>query len=148
MRREILETDLSAEQCIERLKEKVAVVRFDWTMPYGGCNAIVGGVPTPWGFRAWPHTGFGPGLTAELEIANGAPTLVTMTMRMKYPADTDVTVEYRPDEKLGMWVPSKMDESYDMPSTKIRCAATYSNFRRFQVNTEVTIGNPKDEPGE
>jgi hypothetical protein len=61
------------------------------------------------------------------------------TMRMKYPAETDVSVEYRPDEKLGMWVPSKMDESYDMPSSKIRCAATYSNFRRFQVNTDTSF---------
>jgi hypothetical protein len=65
------------------------------------------------------------------------------TMRMKYPAETDVSVEYRPDEKLGMWVPSKMDESYDMPSAKIRCSATYSNFRRFQVNTDTSFRDEK-----
>jgi hypothetical protein len=61
------------------------------------------------------------------------------TMRMKYPAETDITVDYRPDDTLGMWVPAKMEESYDMSPTKIRGTATYSNFRRFQVNTDTSF---------
>lgn len=61
------------------------------------------------------------------------------TMRLKFPAQTDITVDYRADETLGIWVPSRMEESYDQMPMQIRATATYSNFRRFQVNTDTSF---------
>lgn len=56
-----------------------------------------------------------------------------------------VTVEYRDDTALGMWVPAAMTEHYRAPMTadEIRCTATYSNFRRFSVQTDEAIGGKK-----
>ena len=45
-----------------------------------------------------------------------------------------VTVTYRKDEALGMWVPEKMEEFYKaaIGLDDILATATYSNFRKFQ----------------
>jgi hypothetical protein len=61
------------------------------------------------------------------------------TMRLKLPAQTDITVDYRQDETLGFSVPFRMEESYDQMPTQIRSTATYSNFRRFQVKTDTSF---------
>lgn len=80
-----------------------------------------------------------PELFVEYLVDPASGRVVRTTMRMKYPADTDISVDYRPDDTLGMWVPSKMEESYDQASSKVRCTATYSNFRRFQVHTDTSF---------
>jgi hypothetical protein len=52
-------------------------------------------------------------------------------------AEFDVTFTDQP--KLGLWLPSLMTESYTMERrnlTTIEGRATYSNFRRFQVDTD------------
>ena len=59
-------------------------------------------------------------------------------------ADSDIRVVtwYRPDQRLGMWVPSRMTESYDYTqrlSDVIECEATYSNFRRFETGARVIM---------
>lgn len=55
-------------------------------------------------------------------------------------ARSTITVSFRPDQKLGVWVPAEMDEVYDNPRNpreeQIHARATYSNFRRFHVRTE------------
>ena len=51
-------------------------------------------------------------------------------------ADFDVTFSEQP--KLGLWLPTLMTESYTLERrnvTTIEGRATYSNFRRFQVDT-------------
>jgi hypothetical protein len=59
-------------------------------------------------------------------------------------ADSDIRVVtwYRPDQRLSMWVPSRMTESYDYTqrlSDAIECEATYSNFRRFETGGRLVI---------
>ena len=53
-----------------------------------------------------------------------------------------VTVEYRRDAKLKMWVPARMRETYvdgagRRNEEKIECTATYSNFRRFETSARI-----------
>lgn len=78
--------------------------------------------------RAWMETTVG-GVTAEL------------------------TTDYAPDARLGIWVPARFTENYQaraesakiadprirtqLSSEEIRCVATYTNYRRFEV--KVTI---------
>ena len=78
-------------------------------------------------------------LFVEYLIEPSTGRVATTEMRLKYPAVTIITVEYRPDEKLGHWVPARMDESYEQGQSRIRSEATYSNFRRFQVNTDTAF---------
>jgi len=62
---------------------------------------------------------------------------------------TDIVTSYRWDEELQMMVPGEMRESYPAPPARlgaisakkddVRCLATYSRFRRFDVRTTETI---------
>ncbi|HET9266700.1 MAG TPA: hypothetical protein VFO31_01000 [Vicinamibacterales bacterium] len=51
--------------------------------------------------------------------------------------EAHIKVAYRLDGGLGVWVPVRMEERYrDRGSTsEVRGVATYSRFRKFQVNT-------------
>jgi hypothetical protein len=53
----------------------------------------------------------------------------------------EFVVQYREDPKLGMWVPSSMNELYlgSTGSMIVTGTAVYSTFRRFQVTTDETI---------
>lgn len=55
-----------------------------------------------------------------------------------------ITVTFRRDESVGIWVPERMDEYYNEQSSinEIFATATYSNFRRFQVNTNEKLAKP------
>ena len=63
---------------------------------------------------------------------------------------TTITVEYREDEKLRMWLPSVMKEHYESwrgtQREAIQGEASYRNFRRFQVAAESTIDGPVSQP--
>ena len=53
-----------------------------------------------------------------------------------------ISTWYRPDERLGIWVPAKMTERYDYPKRLydfIQCEASYSNFRRFETGGRLVI---------
>lgn len=54
-----------------------------------------------------------------------------------------ITVSFKPDAQLGVWVPVEMAEIYENPRNprdeRIHATARYSNFRRFQVRTEERI---------
>jgi hypothetical protein len=55
-------------------------------------------------------------------------------------SDIRVVTWYAPDQRLSMWVPSRMTESYDYTqrlSDVIECQATYSNFRRFETGARL-----------
>ncbi len=59
--------------------------------------------------------------------------------------EAHITVTYRRDEALGLWVPARMDERYRSgPSVQVTGTATYSRFRRFQVTTSEDVGPPAD----
>jgi hypothetical protein len=49
---------------------------------------------------------------------------------------------YRPDERLGIWVPAKMTERYDYINRlydAIQCEASYTNFRRFETGARIVL---------
>jgi hypothetical protein len=58
---------------------------------------------------------------------------------------TQITVKYRPNSKLGIWVPIEMTERYhagrpnSFDEQNIDCVATYSNFRRFEVDVKLRV---------
>jgi hypothetical protein len=57
--------------------------------------------------------------------------------------EIEVTVVFKPNEALGVWVPAEMTEFYKIPGQTIDATAKYSNYRRFQVRTEEKIVVPK-----
>jgi hypothetical protein len=60
--------------------------------------------------------------------------------------EAHITVTYRRDDPLGLWVPARMDERYRAAgdSAQVTGTATYSRFRRFQVTTSEDVGPPAD----
>ncbi|MEW6364871.1 MAG: hypothetical protein AB1714_09555 [Acidobacteriota bacterium] len=50
-----------------------------------------------------------------------------------------ITVAYGPDTKANIWVPVRMTEKYESAQQTIEGEASYSNFRRFQVETTPSI---------
>lgn len=52
---------------------------------------------------------------------------------------TKIVVTYQREPKLDLWVPARMDEEHKLGSESIDGVATYTNFRRFQVETTVDI---------
>lgn len=56
----------------------------------------------------------------------------------------EYVVRYRRNEKLGLWLPDEMHETYSLNGrTQTQGVARYRNFRRFQVNTDVAVTVPK-----
>ncbi len=53
--------------------------------------------------------------------------------------DSAITVTYRLDKALELWLPEKMEEIYRSNSERVEGEATYSNFRRFKVETSEAI---------
>lgn len=55
-----------------------------------------------------------------------------------------ITVTYRRDDALGLWVPARMDERYlgAGGTSQVTGTATYSRFRRFQVSTSENVESP------
>jgi hypothetical protein len=83
-----------------------------------------------------------------VEQATGAIVASTITVeRRDY--TVSIVVRYVRDSKLGLWVPSEMKETYKVPvrvgalgtgtDTILEGTARYSNFRRFQVSTEMQV---------
>jgi hypothetical protein len=87
------------------------------------------GMPRPASGGLWLTEADGAVIKSELHLA------IVGTMAA-------VTVDYRRDARLNMWVPSRMQETYidkvgDQEREKITCVATYSNFRRFETSARV-----------
>ncbi len=58
--------------------------------------------------------------------------------------EAHITVTYRRDDALGLWVPARMEERYRSgPAVEVTGTATYSRFRRFQVTTSEDVGAPE-----
>jgi hypothetical protein len=89
------------------------------------------GAPRPASGAVWIAEADGAVLRSKLHLA------VTKTQ-----TSVAVTVDYRHDAKLQMWVPARMEESYVDGSRgrfaeKIECVAAYSNFRRFETSARI-----------
>ena len=74
--------------------------------------------------RFWLHEATGAIRRTELDVEDST-------------VEAHIKVAYRLDGGLGVWVPVRMEERYrDRGSTsEVRGVATYSRFRKFQVNT-------------
>jgi hypothetical protein len=84
-------------------------------------------------------------LTGTLWIEPASAAVVKSVLTAADPAlRATVTVTFRRDEALGIWVPMQMDEIYSDASGRddIYATATYSNIRRFQVKTDEKLAKP------
>jgi hypothetical protein len=63
-------------------------------------------------------------------------TIVRTNLQLTTPGlvEVSVTVIFKPDAKLALWVPQRMEERYSGGRQMTRCLATYSNYRRFETS--------------
>ena len=61
-------------------------------------------------------------------------TLTVSSDRMR----TEISTTYRDDPRFGIAVPVEMKEAIEVDRTYVTGTATYDNFRRFEVRTDVT----------
>lgn len=108
---------------------------------------------------------------AEIEyVENATPTIARTDMGMDQPAygrflvdplsgavvesrtiyaranagQVEYVVRYRRDDKLGLWLPVEMKETYSAKARVLTVGvARYQNFRRFQVTTDTRVTVPK-----
>jgi hypothetical protein len=68
-------------------------------------------------------------------------TVVRTNLQLTTPGSVEVsvTVTFKPDERLALWVPGRMEESYSDGRQRTRCLATYSNFRRFETSGRLIL---------
>lgn len=61
---------------------------------------------------------------------------------------SQVIVTFQPDANLGTWVPVRMEERFRRrrDTIEVRGVATYSNFRRFKVNTSESLVDDTSGP--
>lgn len=84
-------------------------------------------------------------LQGRIWIEPSKGTVVETTVTVADPTvRANINVTFRPDASLPIWVPSQMDEYYKETRSidEILATATYSNVRRFQVNTTEKIAKP------
>ena len=90
--------------------------------------ATRGGKDMPSTGRFWVDETTGAIRRTELDVVD--PTV-----------EAHIKVAYRLDDGLALWVPSRMEERYRdrRTASEVRGVATYSRFRKFQVNTTEEI---------
>ena len=54
----------------------------------------------------------------------------------------NLTTVFRTDERLGIDVPAEMREDYELDNSHVTGTATYSRFRRFEVNATEELAQP------
>lgn len=82
--------------------------------------------------RFWVELESGRILRSELSFETDAVDQKTQ-MRSR------IRVSYARDEHINEWVPSSMEEEYRVAAALIEGIASYSNFRRFTVQTSTDI---------
>jgi hypothetical protein len=87
--------------------------------------------------------------TVWVDPSNGQVVRTQVTMgQTSADVRMSITVSYRLDSRLGIWVPSEMRESYRAPTgERIECRATYGEFRRYEVEVQMDVKVPKTENG-
>jgi hypothetical protein len=83
-------------------------------------------------------------LSGKLWIEPDSGTIVKTSMTV---SDANVraqtVVTFAQDKGVDFWVPSRMEEIYTSRANEtITCVATYSKYRRFNVNTDEQIKKP------
>ena len=76
--------------------------------------------------------------TFTIEAQTGRVLRTRMTLRRRGPV-ADLSVEFRPSEKLGLLAPSVMHDLYEDGSGRLEGTAEYGNYRRFEAGVgEIT----------
>jgi hypothetical protein len=52
---------------------------------------------------------------------------------------TRITVTFQEEPRLALLVPTRMEEKHSLPAESVDGVATYTNFRRFQVDTSFSL---------
>ncbi len=79
-------------------------------------------------------------LAGRLWIDPATGRLIKATVRSgRRQNSMEMSVVYRPSAELGAWVPAEMTEFYDRAGRTLDATARYSNYRRFQVTTDLVI---------
>jgi hypothetical protein len=84
-------------------------------------------------------------LTGDMWLDPATGAVVKTTLTAADPAlRATVTVTFRRDEGINIWVPAEMQEQYSEQnsSNEIFATATYTNVRKFQVSTNEKIAKP------
>lgn len=84
-------------------------------------------------------------LDGQMWIASATGAVIKTHLNAGDPAlRVGITVMFRLDADAGIWVPVQMDEFYHEQNSanEIFATATYSNVRKFQVNTGEQIRKP------
>lgn len=118
-------------------KQGVIELRFQET---GQPRIIVTSDDAPASGRAWVVPETGAIVRTQISLATARGTV-------------DISVFYTREERLSLWVPSRMVESYvhppltggsvlsgDSSGVRVEGEATYGDFRRFNVDTRTMIG--------
>ncbi|HEV3214328.1 MAG TPA: VWA domain-containing protein [Vicinamibacterales bacterium] len=78
-----------------------------------------------------------------IDMANGGRIIKTEVRMLsgRPPVRSQTTVTYASVDRLDMWVPVVMDETYEVAATRqaVTGHATYSDFREFKVTTSADI---------
>ena len=84
--------------------------------------------------------------TIWIEPASGT-VLKTMMTAADPLVRAVVTTTFRKDEALAFWVPARMEEYYKAGSDvdEVTGLATYANFRKFTVATDLALRRPQPE---
>jgi hypothetical protein len=69
----------------------------------------------------------------------GAIVRTYLKLTTNKPLDVSVVVSFSRDARLNVWVPHRMEESYDDGRQRTTCTATYANFRRFETSGRLIV---------
>ncbi len=80
-----------------------------------------------------------------IDAVTGAVLESRMVYARTNAGQIEYVIRYRRNEKLGLWLPDEMRETYSRNGRPVsQGEARYRNFRRFQVNTDITgVAVPK-----
>jgi hypothetical protein len=91
------------------------------------------------------HGGAGRDMPAfgRFWIENATGRVVKAEVRVEVSdVKANLTTTFRTDERLGIDVPAEFREDYDLRDGRVSGVASYSRFRRFQVNSSEELSPP------
>lgn len=91
------------------------------------------------------HGGAGRDMPAfgRFWIENSTGRIVKAEVRVEVSdVKANLTTTFRTDERLGIDVPAEFREDYDLRDGRVSGVASYSRFRRFQVNSSEELSPP------
>ena len=94
------------------------------------------------------HGGAGRDMPAfgRFWIENATGRVVKAEVRVEVDdVKANLTTTFRTDERLGIDVPAEFREEYDLRDGRVSGVASYSRFRRFQVNSSEELSPPAPE---